>query len=152
MLAALLSAVLATGPCTGPDVRTLTDRRWLPGHFAAVPVVAGRQRQAIDRLGRDSLKITDRSFARVVTGKAALPKAKYYYLARAGYLGAWTSDFKRTNRDPQEISLDVKVTRNGVAYVTSSILSRDDGIGEVVVVLSSSKRLSGVVSSCTAAA
>jgi hypothetical protein len=87
-----------------------------------------------------------------VTGKAALPEAKYYYLARAGYLGAWTSDFKMTNRDPQEISLDVKVTRNGVAYVTSSILSRDDGIGKVVVVLSSSKRLSGVVSSCTAAA
>jgi hypothetical protein len=46
----------------------------------------------------------------------------------------------------------MKVSADGVAYVTSSLFSRDDGVGEFAVVLASPTRMTRIVSTCFAAA
>jgi hypothetical protein len=147
--ALLLFTASATGPCTGPDTRTLTKQNWLAGDYVAVPVVAEHQHEMMKRLVDRSFQPVTSSIAKDVIGEATLPPSNHYYLARVGYLGAWTSDFKP--RDPRDISLQMKVSADGVAFVTSFILSRDDGVGEFAVVLASPTRLNGVISTCFAA-
>ena len=150
--ALLLIAASQAGPCMGPDTRTLTNQAWRSGDHLALPVVAPHQHQMMKRLGHRLFLPIGSSIAKAVIGDATLAPARYYYLARVGYLGAWTSDFKRTNRDPEDITLEMKVSTAGVAYVTSSLLSRDDGVGEFAVVLGSPTRITGIVSTCFAAA
>jgi hypothetical protein len=149
-LALFLLAASQAGPCTGPDTRTLKGQVWLSGAFNALPVVAAHQRKMMNRLRHGSFAPISASVAAAVIGDALLPRAAHYYLARVGYLGAFTSDFK--GRDPSGISLEIKVAPGGIAYVTSSLLSRDDGVGEFAVVLASPTRITSVVSTCYAAA
>jgi hypothetical protein len=152
LLALLALTVSPTGPCTGPDTRTLTEQAWLSGDYTAFPVIADHQQQMMKRLGRHLIQRITGAEARAIIGDASLPRANYYYLAQVGYLGAWDSDFKPTNRDPEGISLQIKVAPGGVAYVTSSLLSRDNGVGTFAVVLASPTPLTRVVSTCFAAA
>jgi hypothetical protein len=152
LLALLVLAASPVGPCSGPDTRTLTKQAWLSGDYSGFPVVANHQRQMMKLLAHRSLQPITASKARAVIGDAALPHANYYYVTQVGYLGAWTSDFKPTNRDPDGISVDVKVAPGGIAYVTSLLLSRDNGVGTFAVVLASPTRLTRVISTCFAAA
>ena len=153
MLLALLALTGSpTGPCTGPDIRTLTKQAWLSGNYSAFPVIADHQNEMMKRLGSRPIRAITESQAKAVIGDAALPRTTHYYLAQVGYLGGWDSDFKPTNRDPEGMSLQIKVAPGGIAYVTSSLLSRDNGVGTFVVVLASPTRLTRVVSSCFAAA
>jgi hypothetical protein len=100
-------------------------------------------------LADHSLVPIEISVARAATGDQNLATGKHYYLARVGYLGSWTSDMK--GRNPLDITLTLQVDADGVGYVTSRLLSRDNGVGEFAAVLISPTPLKRIVSSCDAA-
>jgi hypothetical protein len=100
----------------------------------------------LSRLGNRSLQRVDASFAKRATGISDLPRSKNYYLARVGYLG-----WRGFAPFPDGISLGIDVDRQGVAYVTSFRLTREDGASEYAAVLISQTPLKGLVSICSAA-
>lgn len=145
----LFASIVADGPCTGPDISELANLSALPGDYAASPVVPELQSDVMKRLTHHSLVPIEESFARIAAGNQNLAKRQHYYLARVGYLGAWTPDMK--GRNPLAIYLTLQADADGVGYVTSRLLSRDNGVGEFAVVLASPTPLKRIVSSCDAA-
>lgn len=145
----LFAASIASGPCSGPDAAELAKLKSLPGEYAALPVLPELQPDVMKRLANHSIKPIEAPAAMEAVGNQELKGRQHYYLARVGYLGAWTSDMK--GRNPFDISFKVQAAADGVAYVTSSLLSRDNGVGEVAVVLASPTPLQRIVSICEAA-
>jgi hypothetical protein len=145
----LFASMVADGPCTGPDISELANLASLPGDYVASPALPELQPYMMKRLAHQSLVPIDETVARTATGNQNLAKRQHYYLARVGYLGAWTADMK--GRNPLDIDLTLQVDADGVGYVTSRLLSRDNGVGEFAAVLASATPLKRIVSSCDAA-
>lgn len=156
LLAALLSAgcvsrssapvpTVPKGPCVSFG-GVSDDHRWLTGNYKVMPVDAQYQATAISRVNRGELEEVDAAVAKAMTGRSALPLASHYYLVRVGYVGAAPVGTVNTG-----LSLSVDVDAEGVAYVSSFVLSHTLKRTEIAAVLSSSTRLKRVVSTCGSA-
>ena len=116
------------------------------GNYKITAVSDAQQKKMLRRLKGNRPTPLTHFAAAAATGDPNL-RAKHYYLVRAGYV----ADEKLTGTVPRGLSLSVDVDRNGVAYITSYILSRQQGTAAVAVVLASDIPIKRVVSICGAA-
>ena len=118
----------------------------IPGKFKVVPAREAAQSTLLKRVAGQPLVMLSRSDAVRATGDKALD-ARHYYLARAGFV----ADPRATGAVPRGLALSLEVDRNGVAYVTSFILSRQEGTAAIAVVLATERPINRVIAVCGAA-
>jgi hypothetical protein len=121
--------------------------QWLTGDFSATPVAPSRQQEALDLLGKGSLKPINASLARSMLEGDVLAEAEHMYLARGSYVGTRNTPWGI----PPGISWSVDVDSQRIAHVISFRLSREPETVETAIVISSSLPLEGVVASAMAA-
>lgn len=117
--------------------------KWLSGDYTVVPVAQEQQSQWKEALKPGQVKEVGRRAARAASGGAALPKAAHYYLIRIGYVGDWSF--------AENVSMSADVDAEGVAYVTTFVLTHSHGRRELAAVLASPTPLKRVVPICMAA-
>lgn len=145
ILATLLMASSMGGHCMSPS--PMHAEHWLSGEYLVKQVVIDAQDEMMARLKGRPFKRIDLPLAKSASGTNDLSPGRYYYLAKATYVGGKA----KSNSIPRGISLSVDVSTRGLAYVTSYRLTSEHGSSELAVVLISQTPLKGVVPVCGAA-
>ena len=81
----------------------------------------------------------------MVVGDNILPKVPYYYLIRVGYVG------ENVRGAIENVRLGVDVDSDGVAYVSSFVLSKTTDTAEAAAILASPTPIKRVISTCGSA-
>jgi hypothetical protein len=142
----LVAAAVATSACAQPTHFSPNERS-VKGHYVITPVTAALQRSMLKRLSRASFQPVSIHFARAITRDRIIRPGRNYYLTKA----AWFSDAAPGTVPGKWIQIGVDVDSNGVAYITSNLLTHARGTSEFAAILTSSVRLRGIVPLCGAA-
>lgn len=121
-------------------------QKWLTGDYRVVPVATEHQAQVMEDVKRGAADEVNEVVAKTVTGNPNLPSTAHYYLVRVGYVGDAPS-----GTVPIGVSMSVDVDTEGVAYVSSFVLSHARGTSEIAAILASPTPIKRVQSSCGAA-
>jgi hypothetical protein len=145
LVATLLSiAYQVASPCV--PMGTEPKYEAVAGNYKVVPVREALQTRFLRRLKGRGLVALTQGDALVAAGDNSLV-GRHFYLARAGYV----AEPRATGVVPTGLQLSVDVDSKGVAYVTSYILSRQQGAAAIAVLVSSERPIKRVVAVCGAA-
>ena len=103
------------------------------------------QAKILPTVKRGELKSLDRSAPQAIAGDIALPNVSHYYLIRVGYVGPNVPEAF------DNVSLGVNVGSDGVACVSSFVLSRMTDTSEAAAILASQTPIKRVISKCGSA-
>ncbi|MGA9658261.1 MAG: hypothetical protein WBQ60_04080 [Asticcacaulis sp.] len=122
-----------------------TSYIWLSGDYAVKPVVFPLQDQMMASLESKTFKPIELSLARSASGDANLPASRYYYLAKAEYVGGPRDP---NNFPPEGLVFGVDVDSEGVAHISTFRLApaSEKRSNEFAVVLISETQIKKVVS------
>jgi hypothetical protein len=108
------------------------------------PVADDRQAEALKRVKRGVPRRVGADFAKRFTGVPALTLHRYYYLARAGFMGTQSDP----PTFPEYVRFGVDISDEGVAYIASFKMSSSPAESEAAVIISSNLPLKRFVSLC----
>jgi hypothetical protein len=140
-----LIAIAATPSPACSLERPGVGTNYLSGGHEMTPVADSRQIETLKRAKRGLPTRVDASFARTVTGVPALRPHRYYYLARAGYMGVQSDP----PTFPEYVKFGLDISDSGVAYIASFRMSSSPVQSEAAVIISSDAPLKRVVSLCS---
>jgi hypothetical protein len=146
----ILALLLIAGPLAPGEscsCAAVKSQRWLTGNYQVKPVAVPLTENTEKRLARARLLSISADAARSMLGGTSPPVARYYYLGRVAYIGGK----KHFTVAPPGLTLSIDESQDGVAYVTSFLLTKENGTSSLAVVLTSDVPLKGLVSLCSAA-
>jgi hypothetical protein len=120
--------------------------KWQTGDYKLLPIAATRQAGTLKRLKRGAVKEVDEVSAAILTGDANLPRAAHYYIVRVGYVVE-----AARQPVPASLGMGVDVNTDGVAHVTSFVLSSGTATSELAALLISPTPIKQLISTCGAA-
>lgn len=146
LLSGLLLAATLTTPLMCERDRPPMDTVWLKGEFKAIVVPEEHQEAYLGIVEAQNLRaLNQRDLV-----KLAIPyvEGRYYYLVQAGFIGEpWRPGQPRA---PTDVKAFLSVTSEGVAYVFTARLTRQEGVGSMAVVIQSDVPVTSVHSNCGA--
>ncbi|MBJ7416010.1 MAG: hypothetical protein JHC88_11285 [Niveispirillum sp.] len=122
------------------------DTVWLKGDYKAIVVPEEQQEAYLGMVDAQNLHALNQGDL----AKLAIPyvEGRYYYLVQAGFIGEpWRAGRPRV---PAGVKAFLSVTSEGVAYVFTARLTRQEGVGSMAVVIQSEVPVTSVHSNCGA--